>query len=203
MPKTATKDMRKQILDTAMVHLRRFGEQKMTVVEIARSLEMSHANVYRFFKGKADIVDALIDEWLAKVEAFLAPIVRRPVSAAKRIESVVLELHRKRREKLRTDAEVYESFLRLIANRPEAVAKREQKIFEVFRLLISEGIEAGEFPPLNCDEAATALEDATGIFLHPLMIPAILNEMTEARAKQVVRYLLAGFTQSRAATRRK
>jgi AcrR family transcriptional regulator len=190
------KDIRKQILETARVHLRRFGGQKMTVVEIARSLGMSHANVYRFFKGKTAIMDALMDEWLAKVEAFFFPIVKRRASAAERIESIVLELHRARREKLKKDAKFYEAFVRLIATRPEAVAERERRVFEVFRKLIGEGVAAGEFPKLDCNKAATALEDATGIFLHPLMIPAILNDVTEARARRVVRYLLAGFAGS-------
>ena len=178
----------------------------MTVVEIARAMGMSHANVYRFFKSKTEIVDALVDEWLAKVEAFITPIAQRKVSAAQRIETIVLEIHRKRREKLRTDTEVYESFRRLIASRPDAAAKRERKIFEVFRRLIAEGVKTGEFAPLDCDEAARALEDATAVFLHALMIPAILNEMTEVRAKHVVRYILAGFSSParkvRAQTRR-
>lgn len=185
---------RQRILDTARAHLRRFGEDRMTVVEIARSMKMSHANIYRFFGSKAQIVDALVDEWLAKVEAFLEPIAARPGSAAERIEAVVLELHERRREKLRTDAEVYESFRRAIASRPDAVAKREQKIFQVFRRLIEQGRAGGEFQLEDCDAAAMALEDATAIFLHPLMIPAILNEMTEDRARQVVRCLLAGFS---------
>ena len=187
------RDVRRKILEMARDHLRRFGERKMTIVEIARSLGMSHANIYRFFSGKSEIVDALMDDWLAKVESLLAPIIERPVSAAERIEAVILELHRKRREKLRTDGRFYEAFRSLISTRPDAIKKRDWKIFDVFRKLIADGVRAGEFPPLDCDEAAGALEDATGIFLHPLTIPAILNELTESRVRRVVRYLLAGF----------
>lgn len=187
------RDTRKRILDTARVHLRRFGEQKMTVVNIARSLGMSHANIYRFYSGKDALIDALMDEWLAKVEALLSPIAERKAPASRRIEAIVLELHRKRKEKLRTDRRFYEAFRRLISTRPETIAKRDRKIFDVFSKLIASGVQAGEFPPLDCDEAAGALEDATGIFLHPLTIPAILNEMTEDRVRRVVRYLLAGF----------
>lgn len=191
-----SKDIRKRILETAQAHLRRFGVKKMTVVEIARSLGMSHANIYRFFSGKSAIVDALMDEWLAKVEALLTPIAERAATAAERIEAVVLELHRKRTEKLRNDARFYEAFRSLISTRPEAMEKRDRKIFDVFRRLIADGVQAGEFPPLDCDEAAGALEDATGIFLHPLTIPAILNDLTEDRVRRVVRYLLAGFIHS-------
>lgn len=186
------RDTRKRILDMARVHLRRFGEQKMTLVNIARSLGMSHANIYRFFSGKDAVIDALMDEWLAKVEALLSPIEERKAPASKRIEAIVLELHRKRKEKLRTDGRFYEAFRRLISTRSEAVAKRERKILDVFSRLIASGVRAGEFPPLDCDDAAGALEDATGIFLHPLALPSILNEMTEDRVRRVVRYLLAG-----------
>jgi hypothetical protein len=89
--------------------------------------------------------------------------------------------------------EVHGALLRLIVTRPRAVDKRERKIFEVFRNLINEGVQAGEFFPVNCDDSATALEDGTGVFLHPLMIPAIVNEIADTRARHVVGYLPAGF----------
>ncbi len=76
--------------------------------------------------------------------------------------------------------------------RPDAVAKRRQKIFIVFKRLIADGVAAGEFAPVDCHEAATALKDATALFLHPLMIPTALDEETETRARNVVRYVLAG-----------
>src|SRR5258708_5646242 len=68
---------RQLIIETARAHLRRFGENKVTVVDIARSLGMSHANVYRFFPSKSGILDAVIDEWLAKMEALMESIAQR------------------------------------------------------------------------------------------------------------------------------
>src|SRR5579872_978353 len=187
-------ETRKLILESAKTLLRRFGEDKMTVMDIARSLKMSHANVYRFFKTKSDILDAIIDEWQSKMEAFVASIVRRPGPAAERIEAVVVELHRKRRRKLLEDAEVYETFRRVFELRPDAAARRREKILDAFRQLVRSGIETGEFLPVNPDEAAVVLKDATALFLHPLMIPTALNEETETRAVNVVRYVVAGFT---------
>ena len=43
----------------------------MTGADIARAMGMSHANVYRFFKTKAEILDAIVDDWLSKVETFV------------------------------------------------------------------------------------------------------------------------------------
>jgi AcrR family transcriptional regulator len=185
-------DTRKLILETAKALLRRHGEDKMTVVDIARALDMSHANVYRFFRTKSDILDAITNEWLAKVEAFVEAIADRQASAAGRLEAVVLELHRKRKQKLVEDAEVYETYRRIIELRPAVTALRREKILKVFKRLIKEGIQSGEFNPVDVQEAAEALKDATLGFLHPLIIPTMLSEQTEERASNVVRYVLAG-----------
>jgi len=107
--------------------LRRYGNDKLTVVDIARSLNMSHANVYRFFKTKSDILDAIIDEWLTKIEQFVEEIAQRPIPAAARIEAVVLELHRKRKQKLQEDAEVFETYRHIVEIRPDAAARRREK----------------------------------------------------------------------------
>jgi AcrR family transcriptional regulator len=187
-------DTRGLILEKAKTLLRRHGGDKMTVVDIAKALGMSHANVYRFFRTKSDILDAIIEEWQAKIEAFVEGIAQRPVSAAERLEAVVLELHHKRRQKLLEDAEFYETYRRLVALRPDFVAQRRQKILEVFERLIKQGVAGGEFSPVDPHEAAVVLKDATTLFLHPLMIPTVLSEETEERARNVVRYVLAKFS---------
>ncbi len=194
MPETSADKTRSQILETAKTLLRRYGEDKMTVVDIARSMGMSHANVYRYFKSRSEILDAIVDEWLSWIEAFVEEIAARPQPAADRIEAVVLELHSRRKQKLLEDSEVFETFRRVVELRPDATAKRRLKILNVFRKLIQSGIESGEFKPVNPDEAATVLKDATSLFLHPLMIPTAMHEETEDRARQVVRYILAGFS---------
>lgn len=194
MTHTQTADeTRKLILQTAREHLRRFGEGKMTIVDVAKSLGMSHANVYRYFRNKAEILDAIVDEWLAKVEALLEPITKMPASAAHRIELVVLEIYRRRRQKLEADAEVFETFRRMIATRPDAVARRIKRIDDVFRLLLKEGIENGEFKRIDVVAAALALDDATTVFLHPLMTSSLMSDTSEARVVNVVRLVLAGF----------
>jgi AcrR family transcriptional regulator len=194
MRNATANDTRKLILETARTLLRRFGADKLTVVDIARALDMSHANVYRFFKNKSEILDAIVDEWMSRMEAFIEAIAQRPISAAERIEAVVLELHRKRRQKLLEDAEVYETFRRVVELRPDVMARRRQKIVNVFKRLLEDGMATGEFAPVDAGEAATALKDATALFLHPFMIPTTLNEETDGRAKNVVRHILSGFS---------
>jgi hypothetical protein len=108
--------------------------------------------------------------------------------------TVVLELHRKRKQKLQQDAEVFETYRHIVEIRPDAAARRREKILRVFQRLVEEGIESGEFSGVDSLKAATVLKDATSLFLHPLLIPTTLNEETDARAKDVVRFILAGFS---------
>jgi AcrR family transcriptional regulator len=181
------------IVETARLHLRRFGEDKMTIIGIARALGMSHANIYRYFPSKTAIVDAVLDRWLSRVENFIEETAQRPGAAAERIERVVIELHRRRRAKFQQEPELYESFRRVILSRSHAVAKRQEKIAGVFRKLILKGIEDGEFRPVDPAEAATVLEDATAFFLHPAVMPSALANRGEERACNVVRHVLASF----------
>lgn len=196
MAAKASTQTREAILESAKKVLRRYGHAKMTVVDIARSLGMSHANVYRFFATKSDILDAIIEQWLSKLDAFVEAIACRRDPAAARLEAVVLELHRKRKQKLRDDAEVFETYRRVVEVRPDAAARRREKIVNVFQRLIEEGIRDGEFVPVDSHKAAIALKDATSLFLHPFLIPTTLREESEARARQVVRLILAGFSKS-------
>ena len=180
-------------METARLHLRRFGEDKMTIVGIARALGMSHANVYRYFPGKAAIVEAVLDLWLSRVESFITR--SRPQAR-----------HRRGAHRARgagnppappREAPVRTGTLRILPPRdPEPVrcrGKAAGKIATVFRDLIRKGIEDGEFRPVDPARAATVLEDATAFFLHPAVMPSALSNRGEERARNVVRHVLAGF----------
>lgn len=192
-PLPESQDTRTLIVETARMHLRRFGEDKMTIIGIARALRMSHANIYRYFPSKTAIIEAVLDRWLSRVEKFITETAAQPGTAAERIERVVIELHERRRTKFKVEPELYESFRRVIVSRSDAVAKRQAKIAGVFRMLIEKGIEDGEFRPVDATEAATVLEDATAFFLHPAVMPSALNNRGEERARKVVRHVLASF----------
>lgn len=192
--KTIPDEMHRLIIEAARAHIRQYGPDKVTVVDIARSLGMSHANVYRFFKSKAEILDAVIDDWLANVEHFIQRVAAQPGSAAERLEAVVMAQHHRRRTKYEQDQQIYLAFRRLIESRPNGIAKREEKILNVFKGIIQEGIDAGEFTPIDATLAARAMGDATAMFLHPAIMPATLNGETEKRIRCVIRAMCAGFS---------
>ena len=188
-------DTRDLIVETARLHLRRFGEDRMTIIGIARAMGMSHANVYRYFPGKTAIIEAVLDRWLSRVESLIGEVASREGTAAERIEAVVIDIHRRRRAKFKQEPELFESFRRVIVSRSDAVARRQEKIKAMFAQMIREGIENSEFRPVDPEEAATLLDDATAFFLNPAVMPSALSNCGEERARNVVRHMLAGFAQ--------
>ena len=58
-----------RILDEAERQILTLPTGKLRVVDVAAALEMSHANVYRFFKNRDDLLDGLVDRWLKDGEA--------------------------------------------------------------------------------------------------------------------------------------
>src|SRR5919108_2333720 len=64
-----------QILRTTEEVLRRYGPAKATVVDVARALGVSHGSVYRHFRTKAALREAVTKRWLDRTTEVLAAIV--------------------------------------------------------------------------------------------------------------------------------
>ena len=71
-------DVRERILVTAERLFREIGYQKTTVADIARSLRMSPANVYRFFDSKKTINAGVARRLMGQVEAQSQLIAKAP-----------------------------------------------------------------------------------------------------------------------------
>ena len=65
-----------RILEAAEDVLRRFGPAKATVVDVARTLGVSHGSVYRHFPSKAALRDAVAERWLARISEPLEAVPR-------------------------------------------------------------------------------------------------------------------------------
>src|SRR5215468_3515726 len=104
-PESKGVETRERILNAAEELLRRHGPAKTTVVDVARALEMSHANVYRHFTSKTELQDAVAHRWLDKIMGPLREIVAERGSAQERLERWVLTLAAAKRAKVLDDPE--------------------------------------------------------------------------------------------------
>ena len=68
MPSTSPTLTAERILEATEEVLRRHGPAKATVVDVARALGVSHGSVYRHFRTKAALREAVTKRWLNELD---------------------------------------------------------------------------------------------------------------------------------------
>ena len=186
---------RTQILDTARAQVRRHGEAKTNVVDIARALGTSHTTIYRHFRSKADIFDALVVEAMRDEEEMASRFVEAEGPFAERLEGMVLALHARKRERFTADAEVYGLYRRIVEERPEIIAAYSQAMTALIARILADAKKRGEIRVDDIEAAAGVVRDAVTVFVHPAHVAAAVaaNLPSEKMARNVVRTICAGF----------
>ncbi len=185
---------RERIVEAAEALLRRHGPAKTTVVDVARALGMSHANIYRHFASKAALRDAVAERWLHSISAPLADVAAAGPAPA-RLEAWVLALAAAKRRKVLDDPELFATYHALAEAAREVVEAHVAELRGQLAAIVRAGVEAGEFAAADPDEAAAAVFDATARFHHPHLVRegAGLEPAAEERAlRRVVALLAAG-----------
>lgn len=194
-PATPDDPFRTQILDAARTQVRRFGEHKTNVVDIAQALGTSHTTIYRHFRSKAEIFDALVEEAMRDEEEIARRFVNADSSAADRLEGMVLALHARKRERFAGDPEIYQLYRRVVEERPEIITAYARAMTMLAGKIIADGVEQREFKIDDVAAAAGVLRDAVTVFLHPALVEASTKAglPTDEFARQVVRTIVAAF----------
>lgn len=189
-------DTKARIMEVAEALFRRIGYAKTTVTDIAAELDMSPANVYRFFPSKNAIVEAICRRCLAEVEEKAWRVARSKAPAAERMERLILEILAYHKENLVTEQRVNDMVLAAIEHSWETIRTHKRVLGNVTELILRDGIEAGEFKPLDPHVTAGLIMRSVICFTHPLMLGQCIEEgedvETEARAS--IRFLLSAIT---------
>src|SRR5690349_17270818 len=133
-------ETRERILAAAEDLLRKHGIAKTTVVDVARALEMSHANVYRHFASKSELQDAVAERWLTKIMTPLRAIVAEKGDAAERLERWVLTLAAQKRTKVLSDPELFEAYHAIAVDARAVVEGHVAELLEHIASIIRDGV---------------------------------------------------------------
>jgi AcrR family transcriptional regulator len=200
-PQVRTKpdDTRARIMATAEALFRRLGFAKTTVADIAAELEMSPANVYRFFASKNAIVEAICKHCLSDVEEKAWTVARSKALAAERMERLILEILAYHMENFYSEKRVNELVVAAIEASWDAIRAHKQVMHNVTELILRDGIAAGEFEPVEPGETAELIMRSVVCFTHPLLIGQCVEEGqdVEAEARASIRFLLRAITPKR------
>lgn len=175
-------NQRDRILDTARDLIRRFGGAKTNVVDIAQAMGLSHSAIYRHFRSKAEIFDALAAATMAEEAALAETFVEAEGPAAERLAALVLTLHRSKRAKFGSDPEMHALYRRIVEERPDLIVDYARRMTGLIRLILADGVARGEFGPMDLDAAAGAVRDAFTVFVHPAHVEAAAKAALDQEA---------------------
>ena len=194
--KTKPEDTKARIVGVAEALFRRIGFAKTTVADIAAELAMSPANVYRFFPSKDAIVQAICRRCLAEVEEEAWRIARSRAPASERMERLILGILAYHKENLITEQRVNDMVLAAIEHSWELIRAHKEAMGSVVELIVRDGIDAGEFEPVDPRQTAGLIMRSVVCFTHPLMLGQCIDEGedVEAEARASVRFLLRAIT---------
>ena len=168
--KISADDMRERIICVAEEHFRRIGYGKTAVADIAGALNMSPANVYRFFASKGEINDAICAKMMRQTDDMLRAIVLRAAPAGERLKTLFIELHRHNKTTLTLEHRLHDMVEVAMAENWPAISAHCQSVQGFITQIVAQGVENGEFRAVEpALFAETAFCAATKIF-HPTLI---------------------------------
>lgn len=158
------------ILDTATGLVRRFGEAKTNMVDIARALGVSHAALYRFYSSKASVMDAITEVAMEDEAQLAAAHLEAEGSAAARLLAMLLDLQARKRERFTTDREIHELYRRIMTERPDVIMAYAARMTALVERLVQQAIDRGEWRIDDAAVAAGVIRDAVTVYIHPMFV---------------------------------
>ncbi|MFO1088137.1 MAG: TetR family transcriptional regulator [Hyphomicrobiales bacterium] len=191
LPREEDLDTRARIVRVAETLFHRYGYQKTTVADIARELQMSPANVYRFFAAKKDINEAVALRLTTEVEAAIRAMIDGPGTATEKLRAYVLMTHRMNAERYVDDVKMHEMVAVAMSESWPLIEGHIRRMHALLTEIIEQGIASGEFATPDPAVAAHCVKAATMRFCHPKLMVECAN-VTEPTIDQMIDFALAG-----------
>ena len=157
-----------RILEAAEDVLRRFGPAKTTVVDVARTLGVSHGSVYRHFPSKAALRDTVAERWLARISEPLEAVAREDGPALERLRRWLELLIAAKRSRALEDPELFATYVQLVAESRDVVAAHVKTLTGQLAAIVADGVQRDEFADVDPDVAGRAVFDSTARFHNPV-----------------------------------
>jgi AcrR family transcriptional regulator len=185
----AETDVRERILITAERLFREIGYQKTTVADIAKTLRMSPANVYRFFDSKKSITAGVARRLMGEVEQALQAIAKRPGNAVERLRELLQTVHRMNSDRYAGDSKMHEMVAVAMEENWDVCLAHIEYIVGVTGEVIADGVASGEFHAADVRVAALTTLTAMLRFIHPQYIAEFADKPT-ATLDQMIDFVI-------------
>ncbi|MFE3632851.1 TetR family transcriptional regulator [Streptomyces sp. NPDC059168] len=181
-----------RILEATEEVLRRHGPAKATVVDVARALGVSHGSVYRHFRTKAALREAVTKRWLDRTSERLAGIAAGTGAPEDRLRDWLAALFEAKRHKAGDDPELFATYTVLTDENGTVVGDHLADLTGQLTRILEAGLASGAFAPTDPASTARAVFQATGRFHDPCYAREWRQPGIEEEFTAVVALLLRG-----------
>lgn len=183
------------ILESAKAQIRRFGETKTNVTDVARDLGVSHAALYRFYRSKSAMMDAIVQEAMDDEARLAAQYIETDGPPAEQLMAMLVDLHRRKRDRFVGDREIHDLYRRIVVDRPDMITTYAERITNLVAGLIDKAVRRGEWHIDDIDVAAGVVRDAVTVYVHPAFVAQLVtaNAPVEAMLRATVTTLARAF----------
>ncbi len=186
-------DKRTHILDAAEQRFRHYGYGKTTMAEIAADVDMSAANLYRFFRNKQAIAAACARRCMGSLIERLQAVVDDPApSAADKLERYALEMLAHTRQQCEDSPHLNELVEMVASEHRELVHENNHRLGNQIMNILEYGQARGEFVFDDPETTADAILTALVKFRVPIFMGLYPRERFEVMARNVIRLLVKG-----------
>jgi len=185
-------ESRERILDAAEKMFRKHGYLKVTVKDIAVILDMSPANVYRFFDSKASLREALADRLTRQVEAHCEKVSAEGGTASARLEALITEYHRMTLDRYLSAENVHEMLDAAMRENWRVIDGHTERMRLLIGRVVEDGVKGGEFPLHDVATAAEMVFFSIIAFIDPACVARLFkNEENFKHVREMSRFLTA------------
>lgn len=155
------------ILNATEEVIRRFGPEKANISDVAKSLKVSHAALYRYYNGKTDLWNAVTERWLSNLHASSKDVLKEDNPADIKLFHLLEDFAEAKRHSAIEDPEMFANYIKLAQSSMGVIEKSIEEGINRIEEIIVQGIEEGVFFTEAPHQAARAVYLATSVFIHP------------------------------------
>lgn len=184
-PRKSAEETREEILNTAERLFRAHGYASVAIADIAAELSMSPANVFKHFRTKTSLVDAIATRAIEETVASLR-VLSRDCPAPERLSALAHHLMQEHVSG-RLDAPfVFEMILVTITEELDCGDRFRKMVVETITDIIEAGIDEGVYTVADVPRFANAAFDALACVIHPVMTGLENADIMATRCNDVV-----------------
>lgn len=181
------------ILDATEEVIRRFGPNKANITDVAKSLKVSHAAIYRYYNGKIALWNAVTERWLTHLHAPSNDILKEDGPADVKLSNLLESFVESKHHSSINDPEMFANYIKLAQNSMEVIEKAKEEGIKSIEKIIVQGITEGIFFTESPYQEARSLYLATSVFIHP---DTFEDPNRKQNIKSVINLLIRGLKNS-------